>query len=176
LISFYDKIGRIRIHLEPDALKTVGIDEGVRVPLKLGGKLTLRAWLNLTLDPFGLTYVADGDGQRVVRRTPDNIGLSRPSPRQEADNSLVAEALKARVTFDFRGESLKRVVASLEAMTRESFILDPVARRSGAIKPETVATGSAIDEPLSSALMRLLTPLRITYVVRNEAVVFTTAP
>ena len=66
------------------------------MPLALGGKLTLRAWLNLALDPFGLTYVADGDGLRVVRRTPDNAGLSRPSPRQEADNAFVREALKEK--------------------------------------------------------------------------------
>ena len=164
-------IGRIRIRLEPDELKAAGIDAGTRVPLTLGGKLTLRAWLNLTLDPFGLTYVADGDGLRVVRRTPENRGLSRPSPRQEADNALVAEALKAKVTFDFRGESLKRVVAALEAKTNESFLLDPAARRSGAIKPETTATGTAVDEPLSSALVRLLAPLGMRYVVRDEAVV-----
>ena len=79
LMDFYNTVGRIRIRLEPDELKAAGIDGGTRVPLKLGGKLTLRAWLNLTLDAFGLTYVADGDGLRVVRRTPDNGGLSRPS-------------------------------------------------------------------------------------------------
>jgi thiol-disulfide isomerase/thioredoxin len=175
LMDFYEKVGHIRIRLEPDELKAVGIDGGTRVPLWLGGRLTLRAWLNLTLDPFGLTYVAEGDGLRVVRRTPDNVGLARPSPRQERDNALIAEALKAKVTFDFRGEPLNRVVAALEGKTDESLVLDPVARRSGAIKPETMATGSAVDEPLSSALTHLLAPLGMTYVIRDEAVVFTTA-
>jgi type II secretory pathway component GspD/PulD (secretin) len=130
----------------------------------------------MTLDPFGLTYVPDSDGLRVVRRTPENGGLSLLSPRQEADNTFVTEAMKGKVTFDFRGESLKQVVAALEAKTKESFVLDPVGRRSGAIKPETPVTGSAVDEPLSSALNRLLAPLGMTYVVRNEAVVLTTAP
>jgi thiol-disulfide isomerase/thioredoxin len=176
LIHAYDVVGRIRIRLDPDELKAVGIDRDTRVPLALGGRLTLRAWLNMTLDPFGLTYVPDGDGLRIVRRTPDNGGLARPSPRQEADNAFVTEALKGKITFDFRGESLKQVVAALEAKTNESFALDPVARRSGAIKPETLATGSAVDEPLSSALLRLLAPLGMTYVVRDEAVVLTTAP
>jgi thiol-disulfide isomerase/thioredoxin len=176
LINFYVEVGHIRIRLEPDELKALGIDGGTRVPFSLGGKLTLRAWLNLTLDPFGLTYVADGYGLRVVRRTPDNGGLSRPSPRQEGDNDFVREALKEKVTFDFQGEPLKQVVAALEAKSSESFVLDPIARRSGAIKPETTATGSAVDEPLSSALTRLLAPLGMTYVVRDEAVVLTTAP
>ena len=136
----------------------------------------MRAWLNLTLDAFGLTYVADGDGLRVVRRTPDNGGLSRPSPRQEADNALVAHALKEKVTFDFLAEPLNRVVEALESKTRESLVLDPVASRSGAITPETSVTGSAVDEPLSSALMRLLAPVGMTYVVRDEAVVLTNVP
>lgn len=176
LMGFYDKIGRIRIHLIPDELKAVGIDGSVRVPLKLGGKLTLRAWLNLGLDPFGLTYAADGDGLQVVRRTPENGRLSRPSPKQEVDNAFVAETLKRKITFDFRAESLNRVVAALESKTGESFVLDPVARRSGSIKPETTATGSAVDEPISSALIRLLAPLGMSYVVRDEAVVITTSP
>jgi thiol-disulfide isomerase/thioredoxin len=176
LIKFYDTIGRIRIRLEPTELKVVGIDESTKVPLKLGARLTLRAWLNLTLDPFGLTYIADGDGLRVVRRSRENSGLSRPSSRQEKDNALVTDALEAKVSFDFRGESMKQVVADLEAKTNESFVLDPVARRRGAINVDTTLTGSAVDEPLSIALNRWLAPLGMTYVVRDEAVVLTTAP
>jgi len=107
LMKFYETVGHIRIRLEADELKALGIDAGTRVPLALGGKLTLRAWLNLTLDPFGLTYVADGDGLRVVRRTPDNAGLSRPSPRQEGDNAFVREALKEKVTFDLSGRAVE---------------------------------------------------------------------
>ena len=137
-MDFYGKVGHIRIRLDGDELKAPGIERDTRVPLTLGGRLTLRAWLNLTLDPFGLTYVADGDGLRVVRRTPDNGGLSRPSPRQEADNdSRQPEALKEKVTFDFQDEPLKQVVAAWRRRPRESFVLDPVARRSGTIKPET---------------------------------------
>jgi thiol-disulfide isomerase/thioredoxin len=176
LIKFYQTIGRIRIRLEPNELKVVGINETVKVPLKLGARLTLRAWLNLTLGPFGLTYIADGDGLRVVDRSGDNSGLSHPSSRQEKDNAFVAEALERRVTFDFRAESLKQVVAALAAKTNESFVLDPVARRRGAINPEATAAGSAVDEPLSSALKRLLLPLGMTHVIRDEAVVLTTAP
>lgn len=101
LMDYYGKIAHIRIRLESNELKATGIDAGSRVPLTLNGRLTLRAWLNLTLDPFGLTYVADGDGLRVIRRTTDNVHLSRPSARQEAENALVAAALKTKVTFAF---------------------------------------------------------------------------
>jgi thiol-disulfide isomerase/thioredoxin len=174
LVGFFSKMGRIRIHLDRDELRAAGIDEGAPVPLSIGGRLTLRAWLNLALDPFGLTYVADGDSLRVVRRTPDNGGLSRPSARQERDNARVAEALKQKVTFEFRGDSLANVVEALETKTGESFVLDPVARRRGVIKADATATGTAADLPLGAALARLLEPLGMTWVVRDEAVVLTT--
>jgi thiol-disulfide isomerase/thioredoxin len=174
LISFYEKLGRIRIRLDSNDLKLGGVEDGVRVPLKLTGRLTLRAWLNLTLDPFSLTYIPDSDGLRIVRRTPDNAGLASPSQRQKEDNALVAEALDAKVTFDFRGLSLKQIVGALESKAKESFVLDPAARRSRTIDPESTATGSAVDEPLSSALKRLLAPLGMGYVVRDEAVVLST--
>jgi thiol-disulfide isomerase/thioredoxin len=176
LMNFYGKIAHVDIHLDTDELKAAGIDADTRVPLTLNGRLTLRAWLNLALDPFGLTYVPEGDDLRVVRRTPDNSSLARPSPRDAAENSLIAEALKAKVTFDFRGEPLSRVVVDLAARTGETFVLDPKGRRSGAINSDVLVTGKAVDEPLSGALTPLLTPIGMTYVVRDEAVVLTTMP
>jgi type II secretory pathway component GspD/PulD (secretin) len=124
-------------------------------------------------EPFGLTYVENGDGLRIVRGSPENLRLSRPSPRQIEENALVGEALKQKVTLDFQGESLKQVIAKLETATGESFVVDPACRKSGTIDPDIRVTGSAADEPLSSALTRLLAPLGLTYVVRNEAIVLT---
>jgi thiol-disulfide isomerase/thioredoxin len=173
LMSFYGRVARIPIRLDRNELKAAGLEEAVRVPLKVGGRLTLRSWLNLTLDPLGLTYVADGDGLRIVRRSPGNVRLSQPSPRQEAENALVSAALKKKVTLEFHGESLKQVVAMLDATTDETFLLDPSARLSHAITPDRSIHGSVVDEPLSSALNRLLTPLGMTYVIRDEAVILT---
>src|SRR6185437_4663141 len=68
-LSFYGEVGRIAIRLDAEELSAAGIDKNARVPLSLSGSLTLRAWLNLTLEPFGLTYVAAGDGLRVVPRS-----------------------------------------------------------------------------------------------------------
>jgi hypothetical protein len=174
-LDFYSKVGRIAIRLDPYELKAAGIDEKVRVPLTLGGSLTLRAWLNLTLEPFGLTYAAEGDGLRIVRGSPENVrSLSQPSPRQMAENELVGEVLQRKVTLDFQDESLRQVIAKLEAETDESFVVDPACRRSGTIDPDMRVTGSAVDEPLSSVLTRLFAPVGLTFVVRNEAIVLTT--
>ncbi|HWB14365.1 MAG TPA: redoxin domain-containing protein [Pirellulales bacterium] len=172
-LDFYSKVGRIAVRLDPSELEAAGIDEKVPVPLTLGGSLTLRAWLNLTLEPFSLTYVADGDGLRIVRGSPDNVHLSRPSPRQEEENEFVGEGLQRKVTLDFQDESLRQVIAKLEAETGHDFVLDPACRRSGTIDLDVRVTGSAVDEPLSSALTGLLAPAGLTFVVRNEVIVLT---
>jgi thiol-disulfide isomerase/thioredoxin len=171
LMDFYARVSRIAIRLDRDELKAAGLDVNVIVPLKVNGRLTLRAWLNLTL---GLTYVAEGAGLRIVRRSPGNDRLSQPSHRQEEENALVAAALKKKVTLEFHGESLKQAIATLETKSGdETFLLDPAARLSGAISPETKVNGSVVDEPLASALTRLLAPLGMTYVVRDECVILT---
>jgi thiol-disulfide isomerase/thioredoxin len=175
LMEFYSRVGRLKIRLDPKELKAAGIDAAVQVPLKVGGRLTLRAWLNLTLDTFDLTYVADGAGLRIVRRTVANAGLSQPSARSSAENALVATALERKVTFHFHDESWKQVCAKLESLTDETFLLDPRSRRTGAINPEATMSGSATDEPLSSALTRLLAPLKMTYVIRDGAVLLSAA-
>jgi thiol-disulfide isomerase/thioredoxin len=175
LMDFYSRVGRIKIHLDVRELKAAGLDAAVQVPLKVSGRVTLRAWLNLTLDPLGLTYVAEGSGLRIVRRTAENAELSQPSSRQSEKNALVAESLTHKVTFRLHDESWKKVCVKLKTLTDEAFLLDPRARRAGAINPEATLSGSAVDEPLTSALTRLLTPLNMTYVIRDEAVVLTAA-
>ena len=176
LMAFYAQMGRIPIRLDPDELRAAGVEATAKVPLDVGGRLTLRAWLNLTLEPFALTYRVDGDGLRVVRREPDDLAPARPPPKQARINAFVAEALKANITFDFQAQPLNHVVAALETLAGETILLDPIARKLGAIRPSTLATGSAAAEPLGPALDRLLGPLKLTHVVRDEAIVLTTSP
>jgi len=174
LIDFYARVSRIPIRLDRAELKAAKIDENVIVPLKVSGRLTLRSFLNLTLDPLALTYVAEEDGLRIVRRTPSNVRLSQPSQRVEEENALVADALKKKVTLEFHGESLKQAIAVLEAKSQdETFLLDPAARMASAISPSVQLNGSVKGEPLGSALTRLLAPLGLTYVVRDECVILT---
>ena len=85
--------------------------------------------LSLALDPFELTYVADGETLRVVHRTVDNAGLAQQSIRQKKENALVTEALQKKVTFDFKDDSLKQIIATLESKTGETFLIDPACRR-----------------------------------------------
>ena len=175
LMTFDSNVCGTPIHLDADALQAAGIGPETEVPLRVGGTLTLRTWLNLAIDPFGLTYVADGNAIRVVRRTAENAGLALPSTRQKAENALVTEALQKKVTFEFKEASLKQVIATLESLTGETFLVDPTCRVAGTLDPDKAISGSADDESLSSALPRMLSPMGLTYFVRNEAVIFTTA-
>lgn len=77
---------------------------------------------------------------------------------------------------DWNGEPLRRVVLFLEEKTHESFVLDPVARHAGTIKPEMPVSGSNDKEPVATALKKLLAPIGMTYVVRDEAIVLTRTP
>ncbi len=90
-VAFLARAGRIKIQLDPEELKAAGVDAGRPLGLELGAKLSLRAWLNLSLAPFGLTYVEHADGLKVVRRTPDNDMLRGPrrgrSPRTSASRN-----------------------------------------------------------------------------------------
>lgn len=170
-LDFYSKAAGIAIRVDERELKSAGVAGGDFLPLKMFGRHTLRAWLNLTLEPFGLTYIAAGEGLRIVRRTADNLALSQPTPRQQIENGLVAEALNKPVTLDFHGETLKQVIAILEAKTDENFVLDPTARRSGTLNPATPVTASVSDQRLSIALTRVLAPLGMSYAVRDEVIV-----
>ncbi len=175
LLKFYSEVRGITIRPDLKELTAAGLAPNTRIFLKADGTLTLRAWLNLTLEPLDLTYVADENGLRVLPRGPSNSQLAQPSPRQTAENALVAESLRRNVTFEFEGGSLKEVIATLESKTGETFLIDPGCLKAGSIDPEIAVDGAAADEPLSSALPRLLAPHGITFAVRNEAVVFTRA-
>jgi hypothetical protein len=175
LMDFYSKVARIPIRLDEHELKASGAAGTDVVPLKMSPRHTLRAWLNLTLEPFGLTYIADGEGLRIVRRTAENLALSQPTLRQQTENALVAESLDKKVSLDFHGESLKQMIALLESKTDETFVLDPTARRSGTINPATTVMGSVVDQPLSIALTHILAPLGMNYAVRDEVIVLTIA-
>ena len=175
-VAFLAHVGRIKIHFGPEQLRAAQIDRNTPVPLELSANLSFRAWMNLSLAPFGLTYVPDGDGLKLVRRTPFNDALAQPSKQQKTENDRVEKVLEKPVPFDFQAEPFKKVMAFLEEKTQESIVLDPIARYSGTVNPEMRVSGSNDKKPLASALKALLAPLGMTYVVRDEAVVLTQTP
>jgi thiol-disulfide isomerase/thioredoxin len=175
-VLFLSRAAGIKIQIDIDELKAAKVDSNTPVPLELFGNLSYRAWLNHSLSAFGLTYIPAGNGLKIVRRTVSNDSLARPSNRQKIENERVEKALETSVPFDFQREPLKKLVAFLSEKSHESFVLDPIARQAGLVKPEMTVTGSNTNAPLSAALKKLLASLGMTYVVRDESVVLTRTP
>jgi hypothetical protein len=55
----------------------------------------------------------------------------------------------------------------------ENFVLDPAARKAGTLDPAAKVTGMGTDVPLRSGLQKLLDPLGMTFLVRDEVVIIT---
>ena len=94
--------------------------------------------------------------------------LSEPQKRCAA---RIEEVLAQKVSFDFKDATLAQVAAYFEGKTQENFVFDPAGRRAGLIDPDALVTGSAKDVPLRQALERLLKPLGLVPVVKDEVVV-----
>ena len=174
--GFFRATARIKITLDPAELKAAGLSNDTIVPLEADGRSTLRSWLNLSLAPLGLTYVAGDRGLKVVRKASGDDTLTRPSAAQAKANARVAAALKTSVPFDFRKAPLKKVLAHLAARTKETFLVDPSDAKAGVPTLATTVSGNDSGASLEKALDALLAPAGLTYVVREEAVVITRRP
>ena len=172
-IEYLAKAGRIKIEVDDEALKARGVGKDTPLALPVNGRLSLRSCLNLTLEPYGLTYVAAGDGLRVVSRTAGNGDLARPSDRQIAENARLVKTFEKLVSFNFQAYPLKHLVKFLEDKTGETFVLDRSAPKAGTVSPAAVVSGKSLAQPLSVGLPKLLKPLGMTYVVRDEVIVLT---
>jgi thiol-disulfide isomerase/thioredoxin len=175
-LAFLAQVGRIKIQLPAEELKAAKVDKDSPVHLDLGAQISLRSWLNLSLSAFGLTYVADGSGLKVVARTELNDVLARPSKRQTTENQRIANSLEKPVSFDFHNEPLKTVVAFLEERTQEAIVVDPSAMRAGSVVTKIMVSGSSRNESLANAMKKLLASVGLTFVVRDEAVVIAREP
>jgi hypothetical protein len=122
------------------------------------------------LDPLGLEAVPGDEGLVIVpaRQEAGARPLSEPQQRCAA---RIEGVLAQKTSFTFKDASLEQVAAHFEAETRENFVLDPAGRRAGTIDPEAVVTGSARDTPLRQGLEKLLEPLGLIVVVKDEVVV-----
>jgi AhpC/TSA family len=161
---------RVPIRLESKGLKTAAVDPDAKIPFKMSGMVSLRSALDLTLDGLNLDYLQDEKGILITARktgaarTPDLSGLQRDCARR------IDKVLDGKVSFDFKDKPLEEVAQHFERLTNENFVLEPSARRAGLLDPKTTVTGSAKDLPLREGLRKLLEPVGIGFVVRDEVV------
>jgi hypothetical protein len=172
-VEMLARSARIPIRLDPDGLKAAGVAPDAPVPMTLSAILTLRSALDLALDPFGLTFEEGKDALVITRRPPGDRRPAAPSAPQKMAAERIEKVLGRKFSFDFRAKPLSEVATTFEGLTSESFVLDPTARKAGAIDPAATVSGADGGLPLGEALGKLLKPLGMTYVIRDEAVVLT---
>jgi hypothetical protein len=123
--------------------------------------------LNLVLRPYGLTYKSDADGIVIA---PGAIGEPSAAQKTCAEH-INKDVLDKPLDFEVKDKTLAEIAKYFEAKTQENFVLDPAARRAGTLDPKAKLSGSSKDVPLRDGLKKLLDPMKLTFVVRDEVVV-----
>lgn len=165
----FSGIIRLPIRLDEEALKSRGVDPKATIPFTMAGRVTLRSALNMLLRPDGLTVRPEGDGLLI---TVGEIGEPSAAQKSCAEH-INQDVLDKPLEFDIKDKTLAELAKYFETKTNENFVLDPAARRSKTLDPERKVTGSAKDIPLRDGLKKLLDPMKLTFVVRDEVVVIT---
>jgi thiol-disulfide isomerase/thioredoxin len=162
---------RVEIKPDADAMARLGVKPDANVPLTITGQVSLRSWLDLILDPFGLVAVPGPEGLIVTTPDPAKPREKTPSAPQALCAGRIGGKLKAKTHCDFAKATLHEVAKYFEVQTGENFVLDPTDRRAGRLDPEATVTGKLDDVPLKDALKTLLGPIGIEAVVRDEVVI-----
>jgi len=173
-VKFLSQAARIPIKLDEAAMRAAGIAPDAATHLTTSASLSLRSWLELLLDPLGLEAVPGDLGLVVIPAKREKARELSESQKRCA--ARIEEALGQKVSFDFKDATLAQVAAHFEGKTQENFVLDPSGRRAGVIDPDATVTGSAKDVPLRQALEKLLKPLGLVPVVKDEVVVIARPP
>jgi hypothetical protein len=166
--AFLSRVARIEIRFPKEERERLHIKPDTLVPLQLAGTLTLAAWLDLALEPLGLTYEPDERGLLIVARKPGQTRQETEFQRLTAKR--LEQVLDKKVTFQFSKKSLQSVAEHFQGETDENFLLDPSARKCGRLNPETVLSGSGRGVPLRVALHQLLDPAGLSFEIRDELI------
>jgi cytochrome oxidase Cu insertion factor (SCO1/SenC/PrrC family) len=166
------KLARTRIEFDHDALQKKGISSNDKVPLTIGNSMSLRSALNLLLAADGLTYTAGENGFLVQPRKgkPKDEALSIP---QKAAAKRIAKALETNVTFHLKPTTLAAAADVLGEAAHECVVLDPAARRAGALDPNRMVGVDVEGKTLGEAFGILLKPVGLTLEVRDEVILIT---
>jgi thiol-disulfide isomerase/thioredoxin len=167
--------GQINAEFELDAesLKSLGLTESTKVPLTFAGQVSLRSALELLLDSMDLTATIGAKGYVITRKPKSESSADATlSKMQQTCAARIENKLKeSKYSYDFDKTPLAKVAAFFEAQTTENVVLDPRGRLQGKIDPATTISGSGKDVALGEALEKLVGPLGLHVVVRDEVIV-----
>lgn len=163
----------IPVRIDGPSLKEAGIDPEAKIPFKMTGQVSLRSALNLILSAYDLTFDVN-EKEIIIRAKKKGEQItSTVSERQRNTNEAIEQKLQGKTTFDLQDKTLAEIAQHFEAQTQENFVLEPAARRAGALDPQQKVSGIAKDVSLSEGLKKLLDPAGMKIVVRDEVVVIT---
>jgi hypothetical protein len=171
-VQTLSKESRIPIRLDSEALKAVAIAPDAKIPYKMAGLVTLRSGLNLVLAGLDLGFEQEEKGLVITRKDKASRSEELSQP-QRFCQKRIEHVLVGNTTYDFQNKTLDEVAKHFEGQTRENFVLDPAARRKGALDPKVRVTGSGKDVSLQDELKKLLDPLGLKLTIRDEVVVIT---
>jgi hypothetical protein len=172
-IQVLSRSARVPIRLDKEKLKEASVAPDAKVPYKMSGLVSLRSALNLLLDGLKLTYEQDDKGLVITSRKNRSPQADKLSEPQRVCAERIQKTLDRKVSFYFQKKSLEAIAQYFEQQAQENFVLEPAARRAGLLDPKTEVTGSAKDIPLREALEKLLGPVGVSFVVRDEVIVLT---
>jgi thiol-disulfide isomerase/thioredoxin len=155
------------------SVSSTGVSESTKVPLTFTGRVSLRSALELLLDPLELTAVIGPNGY-VITPKASSESRNEPAPTQiqETVRARIEKKLKeSKTSYDFDKTPLAKVAAFFEDQTNENVVLDPRGRLQGKIDPNVTITGAGKRVPLGEALEKLVGPLGLRAVARDEVIV-----
>jgi thiol-disulfide isomerase/thioredoxin len=159
--------------LDTQALAALGVSESTKVPLTIAGQVSLRSAFDLLLDPIGLAAKIGPNGFVLTAKPKGDSSPEPPlSTMQRTCAERIATKLKeSKYSYDFDKAPLVKVAAFFEQQSTENVVLDPRGRLQGKIDPEATITGAGKDVPMGEALEKLVAPLGLHVVVRDEVIV-----
>jgi thiol-disulfide isomerase/thioredoxin len=164
---------RAEYDLDREALASLPQGEETKIPLTIAGQVSLRSALELLLDPVGLVAKVGPKGYVITRKPTGEPGSpAAPSDFQAKCAARIERKLKySGYPYDFDKAPLEKVAAFFEQQSMENVVLDPKGRMQGKIDPKAPVTGSGKGEPMGKALEKLVAPLGLRVVVRDEVIV-----
>jgi peroxiredoxin len=167
------EMAKIPIRLDSMKLSAEGLAENVQLPTTIFGTMSLRSALNHLLEGLELGYRQDDEGLVVAPRKLRESRWDKLSDHQRVAFKRLEKKLDQKVNLNFLNKPLSDVARHLTMTTHDNFVLDPADRRAGLVDAKTIVNGSAQGIPLREALTQLLRPVKMGFVIRDEAVVLT---
>jgi len=170
------KIAKLKGKVAPSLLATDA--RGVSKNVQIAGLVSLRSALELLLDPLDLAATIGPKGYVITRKPKADSSAEPPlSKMQQTCAARIERKLKeSKYSFDFDKTPLSKVAAFFEQQSTENVVLDPRGRLQGKIDPEVTLTGTGKEVPLGEALEKLVAPLGLHVVVRDEVIVLELSP